>query len=243
MFAFISEFLFLIVGVVFIIISCVYNDSKSFYPSSVTLLVSVAALGMYYQADVLTLIEQYGTFKAIVTLTSIYILMGLITSLVYWMFYIIQVKERLAIALSEKIPGVIASIFKRYNYSKDWIDYVTALAKLSVVEDHLSWIFCDNNRDLKIYNTYLSIKYLDDDDVCNPELRYSEIDLINKKLRSILPPKFSDCHPFIVGAGLSWPITLFWMLLSKIIKNGLKTILNLFEGTFNMVSARLFGKI
>lgn len=153
MFAFISEFLFLIVGVVFIIISCVYNDSKSFYPSSVTLLVSVAALGMYYQADVLTLIEQYGTFKAIVTLTSIYILMGLITSLVYWMFY------------------------------------------------------------------------------------------INKKLRSILPPKFSDCHPFIVGAGLSWPITLFWMLLSKIIKNGLKTILNLFEGTFNMVSARLFGKI
>lgn len=39
---------------------------------------------------------------------------------------------------------------------------------------------------------------------------------LDNAVAKILPPRFATCKKYIIGAGSSWPITLIWLLISRV---------------------------
>ena len=94
-------------------------------------------------------------------------------------------------------------------------------------------IFDDPNGELNIHIPLVS------DKICNG---IGDLEILTAAVGSVLPPRFNVCKKFIIGAAISWPITLIWLLLSRVVKQLIERIISTFGGFFNQISKLAFGK-
>jgi hypothetical protein len=194
------------------------------------MLLSTAAAGAYFWSDIQQLIALHGMTTSILFLVVAYILAGVVTAFIYWIFYNWKAKER----------------FERYllaqSISLSWSDalnpnneeYNVAIRKYLVVNDNtkLRNIFDDEeSRSLRLLC----------DMVPNVGRGAPQAEF-EAAVAMVLPPRFSICKPFIIGVGCSWPITLIWLLISRVVKQLIERIVSLFGNTFDKISKLVFGK-
>lgn len=226
--AFAETWLILPLALIAIGFSFFFNDSKSFGKSTFLMLISAALAGWYFWPEVQTVLAAHGLTMSIVYLAGAYIAGAVATAFVYWFFFNWKAKERFERhLLATKITD------QAWAEGLDE-DYKNSIRKYMVV-----------NNDSKLRNIF--------DDEGDHELRVL-CDMVPKvkegapqaefdaAVAMVLPPRFSVCKSFVVGAGSSWPITLIWLLVSRVVKQLIERIVSMFGGTFDRISKLAFGK-
>jgi hypothetical protein len=111
-----------------------------------------------------------------------------------------------------------------------------------VKENYEAWLTTMEQNGTKVEDKY----YLESfNDNRNKIFDYEAVSVprVNASISEVLPPQFKHCKDIIVGAGVAWPTTLLWLLLSRIIDRIIEKITSLFKGVFNFVSRLAFGKL
>jgi len=207
-----------------------FNNEKSFSGSTFWMTVSAVLAYIYFRGDINPLIVNHGATTTILYLIAAYIIAGLVTSFVYWIFYNWKAKERFDRRLNkETVPDWAADLPE---------DVQLSIRKYNTLDDHyaINDIFDDPNGSLGIH--------LKDTDLLRSESKQANVnkEQLDAQVNEILPPRFAACKYFIVGAGCSWPITLILLLLSRVIKQLIERFVSLFGGTFDKLSKATFGK-
>jgi len=228
MIAFLAEWFFIIFGCFALGLSFYWNDSKVFGRSSFFFFVSVGLFGYYSWSSIQPFIMSRGLIPTVTYLTVGYILAGVATAFIYWLFYLWKAKERFDefmtnTNLSSKYSGITDQAF------------LDALKKYTVLKDHLKEIFDDPENELKLQVHYINDGYLNDKLIATPEE-------LSAAVAEVLPPRFKKCKPFIVGAGIVWPVTLVWLLISRVVKQLIERIVSTFGRAFDGMSRAAFGK-
>lgn len=233
MIAFIVEWFMLIVAVFCIFPAYYYFDTKWFVGSNFFSAVSIGLGIWFFWPSISPLIEANGLMMTISSVTIVYIVAGLIVAPIYFVVYTWGVKDRYLEKLKHTQENWIIN-----TSSVDFNNVViqneelkTAFVKYRTIKDHNDYIF-DTAGVLKIF--------IDNVHFENDEAKF--IAECEKVVNGVLPPKFSDIKPFIINAGVNWPITLFWILTSKIINQIIDLITSMFGGMYNMLSKLAFGK-
>ena len=234
MFVFLLDWLFLILAGVCLIPSFYYNDSKCYGTSSFFMFVSIGCLGWFFWPELGQLVTQFGTVKAAFYVTFMFIAAAVITSFIYWIFFVFKAKERFEYKMLHESVPTWATASKNEAL-------INAIRKYRIVSDSsdIHYIFDDSENSLRISAPSVSVDGLDlsDDEIVN-----LKIDELNSAVAAVLPPRFSICKQFIIGAGIAWPITIIWLLVSRVVKQLIERIVSMFGGTFNRLSSLAFGK-
>ena len=232
--AFFLDWLFLILACVCLIPSFYYVDRKSYRTSSFFMFVSIGCAGWFFWPEIGQLVAQIGTVRAGLNLTLGFIAAAVVTSFVYWIFYVFKAKERFELKMQRETVPVWATATKNEAL-------INAVRKYRIVADPMDihYIFDDPSNDLRI--TVPSVN-LDGLDLNDEEVVNLKIDELNTAVAAVLPPRFAVCKQFIVGAGIAWPITIIWLLISRVVKQLIERIVSTFGGTFNRLSTLAFGK-
>lgn len=127
-------------------------------------------------------------------------------------------------------------------------EFKEAYSKYRAVEDrdNQRYIFDDEEHGGTICH-YLSFNRVEIDKkdslYSDQELMEDLVVQMKASVAEILPPRFKVCKNLIIGAGVAWPITLIWLMLSRVIKQLIERIISLFGSTFDSISKATFGKI
>lgn len=224
-----------------------YNDSKSYGSSTAFMIVSAVLAGVYFKNDISMMLGTHSMALTVAALTGAYIAAGFLTSFVYFIFFNWKAKERYDELLnSQCIPNWVQILARDTGEFTD--DLKLSLRKYSMIiyRSNQKSIFQDPYGNLNI--DVKDLEYQDRrQDRMSPEelLKFREsitIEALNKVVTDVLPPRFKTCKPFIIGAGCSWPITIIWLLLSRVIKQIIERLVSTFGGTFDKISVLAFGK-
>jgi hypothetical protein len=213
-----------------------HNNAKNYGSSTFLMLVSLGLAAAYFWADVDPMLTAHGKTSTILFLVAAYIIAGVVTSFIYWIFYNWKAKERFDQLMSERsVP----------TWAKDLTAIEQAsILKYLILKDYSSrkFIFDDPDGDLNTDPTLVEdIRYnenLTRNDISH-QVHQEEVDA---SVAEVLPPRFKTCKQFIVGAGCSWPITIVWLLISRVVKQLIERLVSMFGGTFDKISKVAFGK-
>lgn len=214
---------------IFLIPSFVTNNSRHYGMSSFFMIISAVLAGIYFWDDISPIITDHGKTFSIAFLAGSYIVAGLATSFVYWIFYNWKAKERFErLVDEERLPRWAADATA---------DIQLALRKYLVINNTSSRreIFDD-------YEGVLNINVPSVRAVPGENLNLLTLSDLENAIAEVLPPRFKTCKYFIVGASCSWPITLVWLLVSRVVKQLIERFISLFGGTFDRLSRFAFGK-
>jgi hypothetical protein len=224
-------------GMVFFLIPAFYtNNDKSFSGSTFWMLVSAALAYIYFRSDINPIVVEHGVTTTILYLVVAYIVAGLATSFIYWIFYNWKAKERFDNYMNEqKLPR--------------WADgydegLSNSLKKYLVLNDYAKRkdIFDDPRNGLGIDIETVKSVSRNENLSQGVEPFQVKVEELDAAVGAILPPRFKNCKYFIVGAGCSWPITIVWLLASRVVKQLIERFVSLFGGTFDKLSRAAFGK-
>ena len=194
-----------LVALGFLGFSFYYNDSKSFGSSTTCMLISVTLAAWYFWSDISTMIVEHGKVASVFFLVAFYIAAAVATSFVYWVFFNWKAKERF---------DNLLEITDIKSWASDESDsYKLSLRKYLVISDSSNRrsIFDDHGHLLNLDITELCVTKREKSDFIQP--LQAELD---NAVAKILPPRFATCKKYIIGAGSSWPITLIWLLISRV---------------------------
>lgn len=237
MIAFIAEWILLVIAVIAVIPAYYLFDTKGFIGSSFFSIISIGAAIWFFWPSISPLVDAYGIATTVTSVSIVYLIGAIVTAPIYFIVYCWGVKDRYVEILQrsrkswiERInsiqPSTLDSVLKQNEAMRE------AFIKYRTVKDESSRIFDNCNGDLKIYVE--PVHFENDEDKFISDCEAS----VNK----VLPPKFSDIKPYIISAGVNWPITLIWILTSRILNQLIDRITSMFGGTFNVISKIAFGK-
>jgi hypothetical protein len=238
MLAFIFDWILLILSGVLLLPAFYCVGNRNYGKSTFWMMISVVLLSWFFWSDILAAITTYGYFRSLIYGVILYVGMALVTICLFWISYTRRAGEKyqeLTADLSDcriKTDNpVLRNLYAKWDIVRN--------------RDNLRIIFDDEeSRELNYNMTNLSNKLLEQVQT-NPTEENTQqlIEEIEASIKSIIPPRFNTCKPFIFGAGYSWPITLIWLLFSRVINQLIESIISMFGGTFNKISAFTFGKI
>jgi hypothetical protein len=235
MIAFIIDWLLLILAVGFLVPAFAYNECRSYAKSAFFMLISFAAVCWYFFPDLKTFVEAHGIVKSVVVFILSYVAMAVVTAFLFWISYNIRAKE--------KYQEIYDRISKQYDMLTGHIRTLCIKKEIISSYDDLRVIFDDRDRTLK-YESTCDRMYKHQDMILN--CTEDELAVISSRyeqeIAKVLPPTYKTCKPFILGAAYSWPITLIWLLLSRVVKQLINLIMSLFGGVFNKVAKFSFGR-
>lgn len=233
MIAAIVDFFFMILpllATVCLIPAFYFNDSREYSASTFWFLVFCGLLAWSSWGEVTAITAGYGVIFSISVLAGSFVIGGVTTAFVYWFFFIFKARER----------------FDRYmlEFTSFPNDEAEGLAKAK------SWINKSDSakRYLIIYNDSKLCNIFDGDASITRNISVKRLagDLTDAEydaeVAKVLPPRFAVCKPNIIGAAMVWPITLIWLLMSRVIKQLIERIISSFGGMFNKISSMAFGK-
>jgi hypothetical protein len=228
MVAFLFEWLCPIIALVCLAPAFYFNDVKGYGKSTAFMLVSAELAGWYFWDDIIP-INSHGMITSSLYLVGLYVIGGFITSFVYWIFFNWKAKENFDQLLAKQSVPAWAT---KYAQEIERFSFTDSLCKYLVINDryNLQKIFDDDEGELKF-----NVERLYDDSLKDQ----AKLDSI---VASVLPPRFLTCKSFIVGAGCSWPITVIWLLISRVVKQLIKRLVSAFGKTFDALSRLTFGK-
>jgi hypothetical protein len=232
-FTFALAWVFPFAALALIIAAFVYNDSRQFGKSTFTMLLSAGLAGTYFWSDISPFLAAHGLVSTVLYLAGLYIAAAFITSFVYWIFYIWKAKERFDYLMTTvSTPGWALGTNDEYKL---------ALRKYMVLgpDSNRRAIFDDRDDSLRIHIT--SLETDGRTDVAKPRTPATQAEL-TAAVAEVLPPRFTACKSFVVGAGCSWPITIIWLLVSRVVKQSIERLVSMFGGTFDKISVLAFGK-
>ena len=219
------------ISIGFLIPSFYCVNSKSYGKSTIFMLISAGLAAVYFWSDIKPLFAEHGTTISILFLTGCYILAGLVTSFVYWIFYIWKAKERFESLVNKQSTP---------SWAIDKLDesQILLLKQYLVIDDvfRRRQIFDDPDGELNI--NVPDVSFTEKNDTF-----YQDLDTkLKASIASVLPPRFATCKLFIIGAGCSWPITIIWLLVSRVVKQLIERFVSLFGSTYDKISKLAFGK-
>jgi hypothetical protein len=221
--------IFPIAALVCLIPSFYYSNSKHFGTSSFFMIISAVLAGTYFWSDISPLLQEHGKTFSILFLSAVYVAAGVVTSFVYWVFYNWKAKER----------------FDRLLNNKTTPKWATSLAPEIQMSLRKYFVIADTDSRREIFDDYdgnLRIDVAFIDAVANNNADGINQAVLDATVADVLPPRFKICKSFIVGAGCSWPITVIWLLISRVVKQLIERFISLFGGTFDKISKLAFGK-
>lgn len=233
MIAWIFEVFFLwlpLVGLVCLVPAFYFNDKHSFSASTFWFIIGAGLLTWAYWDTLKPIVDNYGMTCAAAVVIGGYLTSAMTTAFIYWLFFIFKARER------------FDSYMTKFKWSKDnesstwtWTNKTEEAKKYLIVYDNnkLNDIYDDMCvRHLSVVNT-LAIPRLDGE---QSDETYAAA------VAKALPPKFFVCKEAIIGAAIVWPVTLTWLLVSRVVKQLIERMVSMFSGTFNMISKRVFGE-
>lgn len=245
MIMFLTEWFFFILGMVLLLPAFGLLDSKSFGKSSLFMAASVAAVSWFFWGEITTIVAQVGTVRAITVLATGYILAGVLTAFIYWIFFCWKAKERFQRELKSDEPYRLSrgeEALKKYagfdlaSLSTEQRDRIyVLLSKQRVI--------ADNSAIEKIFDGAIdrfSIPVGSSFDWSTPAALEASIEA---KIARVLPPRFVTCKEYVVWSGVIWPLTLIWLLCSRVVKQLIERFVTLFGSTFDAISKLAFGKV
>jgi hypothetical protein len=213
-----------------------FNNSKDYGNSTFLMFVSVGLAITYFWSDLNPMFTAHGKTSTILFLVAAYIIAGVCTSFIYWIFYNWKAKERFEEFMNEKrIPT--------------WAKSLTAEEQSSVLK---YLILKDDSSRKHIFDDRSSVLNIEPPTV--EAIRFNEnlsrgdtpqsiiISNVDASVASVLPPRFKACKQFIIGAGCSWPVTIIWLMMSRVVKQLIERLVSMFGGTFDKISKIAFGK-
>jgi hypothetical protein len=197
--------------------------------------ISIAVAGWFFWTDVQSIIQTRGLVNSIVLLIIVYGIMGLFTAFLFWISFNLRAKE--------KYQEIFDSISKKYSKLSDPLK--TACIKKEIISDadDLRKIFDDREGILR-YESSFGNMYNHQEYIMQLSEEEQEKTLENYTLDvdKVFPPRFKTCKPYILGAAYCWPVTLIWLLFSRVVKQFINVIVSMFGGVFNKVAKLSFGR-
>lgn len=240
-------------------------EYKRFGWSSICMLVSIALASIFFWSDISAILATHGVTLGITILAGGYVAAGVATAFIYWIFYNWRASEKFQEALRRAPTRVELPRGINESSSTALIDQFKAAKKIyDVLREFKQGIFEDYRHELKLDlpNVAESDLYreLENDyrgkdanwrqqmpeltatveasEKFIAELTQQYLDAVNK----LLPPRFLTCKKFIVWAALDWPMTLLWLLTSRIIKQLIERLLEWQRATFDAIARITFGR-
>jgi hypothetical protein len=245
-------------AILFIFSSFYFLDAKYYSKSTFTMTLSFICVGLYFWNEIAEMFTSIGLIATIAYFAAGYIFAGIITAFIFWVFYNWKAKERFENLLDEQdLPNWAKSIsFAGSHFLETPVDeYVNSLRKYLVVINgsNRKEIFDDVHGELNFNVTDLKVfpSARDRNNTGESDAEFINGIQISKSptkqqlddaVAQILPPRFKTCKSFVIGASFSWPITLLWLLLNRVVKQLIERVVSLFGGTFDKISALTFGK-
>ena len=265
MIAFFAEWAFLLVAAVFLVPAFVFIDKKHFGRSTSCMMVSVGLVGWFFWPQLSALIASRGLVNTIIYASVVYVLAALVTSFIYWMFFNWKAKERFERFLAETPATLRSSDCNDPCCGKNppQPELFMPYRKYVALDKNTHEIFDDFGHELKIdlkdvrirstdilqgsvgpsaYENGVTITQEMEDQRIATNVSRIVVEL-EAAVAEVLPPRFKVCKSFIVGAGIDWPITLIWLLLSRFIKQLIERLVSVFHKSFDALGRLTFGKI
>ena len=237
--------LFPILAFVCLGFSFYWNDRRSFSGSTFFMAMSGVLTYMAFKNDINTILQQHGAFLTIALLAAGYVVAGIATSFIYWIFFNWKAKERFDDLMAKDLPRWIPEALSIIGVEQT-PGLSNSLKKYIIAKDHIHYVLDDSYSDFDVsINTidFRDTNYLryDKDAIgaVKTSLNQETLDAI---VATVLPPRFKACKSYIIGAGCSWPITLIWLLISRVVKQLIERVVSMFGGTFDKISTVTFGK-
>lgn len=224
-----------------------YNDSKKYGSSTFFMITSTVLAGIYFKNDISTMLGTHSLALTVAFLAGAYIAAGFVTSFVYFIFFNWKAKERYEELLdTQDLPTWARNLASSTSDFSDDLKLSIRKYMLIVSRANQKYIFQDTYGNLNINVNDLGMQDKRQDNMgADEKLRFREMILpeaLDKVVSDVLPPRFKTCKPFIIGAGCSWPITIIWLLISRVIKQIIERLVSTFGGTFDKISVLAFGK-
>jgi hypothetical protein len=198
-----------------------------------------------FKDDINTIVQQHGTFSTIALLVAGYIVAGIATSFIYWIFFNWKAKERFDDLMAQEIPSWVTKSVSSLCVEPS-TQLLNSIKKYIIAKDLIHYVLDDPYTDLEVNIENIGLRDTDYARYSKDDCDIVKVNLNSEKLDSIvatvLPPRFKVCKSFIIGAGCSWPITLIWLLISRVVKQLIERVVSMFGGTFDKISAVTFGK-
>ena len=207
-----------------------YNDSRA-YGASTVWFVIFAGLMSWANWDLISgIAKDYGIVFTVGVVAGTYIIAGVTTAFIYWFFFIFKARERFDYYMTKFDKFPLDESEGLANKAK-WVNTSDSAKKYLIINNDakLRHIF-DNDSDI---TKNIKVARL------SGNLTDAEYDT---EVAKVLPPRFAVCKPNIIGAAIVWPVTLLWLLVSRVVKQLIERIISSFGGLFNAISSMAFGK-
>jgi hypothetical protein len=241
MFEFFFDWFLLILSVVFLFPAFYCNENRLYGQSTIWMFVSIGLMGWFFNDKLLAMVESYGIIKTGVYCVFGYVIMGAITAGLFWISYTRRAGEKYNEIIDQARNSQYQYQIKTENpILRDLHCKWDAIRDISNLREIFDDRECELSYKMTLITPNLVSKVEQDPTEDNTQRLIEELET---SIKSVLPPRFKTCKPFIYGAGYSWPITLVWLLFSRLIKQLIDGIISMFGGVFNKVSALMFGRI
>jgi hypothetical protein len=258
---FIFEFGWIAAVVIGTLWAVVAIDMISFIWAFVALALIVGGIVWHALPSVEGLISHYGWTLTIGSGLLFWIVMSVITSFIYWVFFCWRLKERYEESLIES-PAAFKALNTALQIQKNSRGYVLGDERETVktVDSPLFDSPLANQEPFVSSAARYFALWKKETMVFSDAYNFSisvELPLVDAKafttyetlgaaydaaVNQILPPKFSTFKRLIIWSGIDWPATLLWILFARFIRQIVERIVTMFGGTFNKIGKLAFGK-